>query len=107
MSNEKVTVQGKYLIYKGYPLVRENNVICYGDMNRDKCMLFLMIMSSKTIDTSDPNIKLEIPDSIIGQIIYTDPNITGTAKIAKQFEKNGLYDALDIGLVLLERYNKK
>ena len=39
-------VEGKYLIYKNRPLVREGNTICYGDMT-DKCILILEIMSYK------------------------------------------------------------
>ena len=37
--------KGKYLMYKGKPLVRENNFICYGDME-DEYILFLMIRLS-------------------------------------------------------------
>ena len=29
------TVDGKFLMYKGLPLVREDNVICYGSMDED------------------------------------------------------------------------
>ena len=39
-------VGGKYLEYKGLPLVREGDTICYGDME-GKCILILEIMSYK------------------------------------------------------------
>ena len=39
-NREKAT--GKYLEYKGKPLVREDNTICYGDMS-EKCVLVLEI----------------------------------------------------------------
>ena len=42
----KTTVKGKYLEYKGKPLVREGNTICYGDMT-EKYVLLLEIMSYK------------------------------------------------------------
>ena len=44
--SEKLPLEGRYLIYKGKPLVREKNVICYGDMT-DKCYLFMMILTNK------------------------------------------------------------
>ena len=43
---ERRKVSGKYLEYKGKPLVREGNTICYGDM-AEKCILIMEIMSYK------------------------------------------------------------
>lgn len=99
------TVKGKYLIYKGQPLVRENNTICYGSMN-NKCVLFLMVMSNKMIATKDPSIKIEIPDMIVGQVVSTDTSKTPSERLLKQFSKNGLYDALDFGIDVMNRFNK-
>ena len=39
-------VDGKYLEYKGRPLVREGDTLCYGDMS-EKCILILEILSYK------------------------------------------------------------
>lgn len=89
---EKMNLDGKYLMYKGKPLVRENNVIVYGDM-RDKYYLFLMILSTKKVNDE------EQPDRILVQILSTDGNQT----ILKQGEKSGLFDALDIGMIWLDR----
>ena len=55
-------VGGKYLEYKGLPLVREGDTICYGDME-GKCILILEIMSYKTVDGK------ELPDNIIIQVV--------------------------------------
>ena len=86
MAKEKV--EGKYLEYKGKPLVREGNTICYGDMN-DKAILLLEIMSYKG----------EVPDKVLIQVVDTkDP-----AKIYKQGSKEGLHDAFSLGLIWLER----
>lgn len=49
MADEIKLVEGKYLEYKGKPLVREGDTICYGDMN-DKCILILEILSYKNED---------------------------------------------------------
>ena len=105
MANE-ITVEGKYLIYKNKPLVRETNFICYGDM-RDKYVLFLMLLGSKKIDTADPNIKLEIPENIVGQILSTDTSKPTSERMVEQFTKKTLYEALDFGIIRLDRHNKK
>jgi len=89
---EKMSLEGKYLMYKGKPLVREKNVIIYGDM-REKYYLFMMILSTKTVGET------ETPDKILIQILSTD----GKQTIIKQGEKSGLYDALDVGSIWLER----
>lgn len=92
MADKRELVSGKYLEYKGRPLVREGNTICYGDMS-EKCILILEIMSYKEVDGNN------LPDQILIQIIDSkDP-----AKIIKQGQKNGLHDAFSVGLVWLER----
>ena len=79
-NREKAT--GKYLEYKGKPLVREDNTICYGD-----------IMSYKKFNDT------EIPDKILIQILDSkDPN-----KIYKQATKDGLYEAFRMGEIWLEQ----
>jgi len=89
-NREKAT--GKYLEYKGKPLVREDNTICYGDMS-EKCVLVLEIMSYKKFNDT------EIPDKILIQILDTkDPN-----KIYKQATKDGLYEAFRMGEIWLEQ----
>lgn len=89
---EKMPLDGEYLIYKGKPLVREKNVICYGNMT-DKCYLFMMILSTKTVGGK------EVPDNVLTQVLTTGDN----PKIIKQGTKSGLYDAFDIGTIWLER----
>ena len=92
MAETRKIVSGKYLEYKGKPLVREGNTICYGDMN-EKCFLVLEIMSYKEVNGQS------LPDKILIQVIDSkDPT-----KIIKQGDKNGLHDAFSIGLVWLER----
>lgn len=59
---------------------------------KDKYYLFLMILTEKTLDDGK-----KVPDSILIQVLDTD------GKIIKQGQKNGLYDAMDIGTIWLER----
>ena len=88
-AEKREQVSGKYLEYRGWPLVREENTICYGDMN-EKCILILEIMSY-----NDKG----LPDKILIQVVDTkDP-----AKIYKQGSKEGLHDAFSLGLIWLER----
>ena len=85
-------VEGKFLEYLDKPLVREENTICYGDLN-EKCILILEIMSFKDVGGK------QLPKDILIQVIDSkDPT-----KIIKQGDKIGLYDALSIGFVWLER----
>lgn len=84
-------VDGKFLEYLDKPLVREENTICYGDLN-EKCILILEIMSYKEANGK------ELPEDVLIQVIDSkDPT-----KIIKQGMKKGLHDAFSIGLVWLD-----
>ncbi len=97
--------ENQYMIYRGKPLVRSGNTYCYGDM-RDDYVLFLIVLSEKDAQTSTGNSGVKVPDRILIQVLSTDPKKSSGERIAKQLEKQGLYDALDIGIVWLDRLNK-
>ena len=84
------TVDGKYLMLHGKPLVREKQQICYGDMN-DKYVLVLGIMSTKVYKGK------EVPDQVLIQI-----QSTSDGKVVKVGSKNGLYEAFEYGLIWLD-----
>ncbi len=93
MAQAREKVSGKYLEYRGWPLVREENTIIYGDMN-EKCILILEIMSYK---------ENELPDKILIQVVDSkDPN-----KILRQGAKNGLYEAFNLGVIWLDHECRK
>ena len=96
MAENRKVVSGKYLEYKGKPLVREGDTICYGDMD-DKCILILEIMSHKKTPEG------ELPDKILIQVL--DPK--DQSKILRQGSKDGLYEAFNLGLIWLEHELKK
>ncbi len=96
MADNKATVGGKYLEYKGKPLVREGDTICYGDMD-DKCILILEIMSYKKTPEGD------VPEKILIQVV--DPK--NQANIMRQGSKDGLFEAFSLGLIWLEHELKK
>ena len=91
------TVDGKFLMYKGLPLVREDNIICYGSMD-EEYILQMIIMSEK----EDGGVK--VPDKILIQLLRTDNSLHDHERIVKQDMKSGFYDAFEIGLIWFERY---
>ncbi|HOQ14001.1 MAG TPA: hypothetical protein PLZ27_05720 [Bacillota bacterium] len=84
--------EGKYLYYKGLPLVREGNVIYYGNMDDDYVLLM-------TIMTTKKYMGRDVPDMIVVQILSTKEGM----KIVKQDVKHGFYEAFDTGVIWLER----
>ena len=86
----------KFLTYKGRPLVRNGNTIYYGNMS-DKYVIMMQVMSTKKVDD------LELADKIIIQLMYPDPDIKTRDRVVKKSEKHGLYNAMDIGSIWLER----
>ncbi len=88
--------ENKGLTFKGRPLMRKDNIIYYGSM-ADSHIVQLQIIDYKKVGDTDVANKVSI------QLMLTDPNIKGRAQIVKKTEKNGLYTALDVGAVWLER----
>lgn len=87
--------KNEYILYKGLPLVREGNTICYGDLN-EKYMLMLNIISEKENGE---------PDMIMVQICHTEDK--NKIVKGKQAFKNGLFDALDLGVEWLKHIIKE
>ena len=88
--------ENKGLTFKGRPLMRKDNLIYYGSM-ADSHIVLLQIIDYKKVGDTDVANKVSI------QLQLTDPNIKGRAQIVKKTEKNGLYTALDVAAVWLER----
>lgn len=86
----------KFFTYKDIPLVRNGDTIYYGNMS-DKYVIMLQILSKKNVGD------LEIADKVSIQLLLTDPNVRAKDRIAKKSEKNGLYNAMDIGAIWLKR----
>ncbi len=89
-----------FLTYKGKPLVRKGNEIYYGDMS-EKYVIKLEILSTK--NEGD----LVLADKIKVLLMLSDTEIKLKDRIIKTSEKTGLYEAMDIGAVWLERELKK
>ena len=97
MAESTIGIKGKFLEYKGKPLVRQDDELYYGNMS-DKFILFLMIMTYK----EDAKLHTKVPGKVMVQIKPTD----GSQKVEKQGMADGLYEALDLGSAWLERANR-
>jgi hypothetical protein len=89
-----------FLTYKGKPLVRNENTVYYGNMN-EEYVVMLNITSTKKVKD------LEVADRVVVQLVSTDPDVRPRDRIIKKAEKRGLYNAMDIGTVWLERELEK
>ena len=85
-----------FLTYKGKPLVRKGNTIYYGNMS-DSFVVMLSISESHEVHG------VQIADKVIVQLLNTDPNVNPLEAVTKKGEKKGLWAAMDIASVWLER----
>ena len=84
------------LMYKNRPLMRKDNLIYYGSM-ADTHIVLLQILETKKINDMDIATRVSV------QLQLTDPNARARDRVVKKSEKDGLYTALDLGCVWLER----
>lgn len=91
MSEEK-----SVLTYKGHPLMRKDNLIYYGSM-ADSHIVMLQVLESKKVHDIDIATRVSV------QLQLTDPSAKSRDRVLKKSEKTGLYNALDVGCVWLER----
>ena len=84
------------LEYKGHPLRRKDNLIYYGSM-ADKYIVMLQITDTKKVQDID------LASRVVVQLQYTDPDLKSRDRVVKKTEKDGLYAAIDVASVWLER----
>ena len=87
------------LTYKGKPLVREDNELYYGRMT-DPYVLRMQILSTKSVGA------VEVADKVHLQVFSTNDSLAPEARVFRQTTKNGLYNALDIGSIWLQKANE-
>lgn len=86
----------KFLEYKGRPLVRSNDVIYYGNMNDEFVVRFTVLDSEKVSDIKvSKKIRIDLVKS------------ADREKAIKTSEKEGFYEAMDLGFVWLNRHLNK
>ena len=86
----------EFLNYKGRPLVRCGDTLYYGNME-DKFVIQL------TIIDKEPDGDITSAKKILVQLLDTDTSVDPVKRIIKKSEKEGLYNAMDIGAIWLER----
>lgn len=86
----------KKLMYKGRPLRRKDNLLYYGEMS-DKYIVMLQVLDTEPLQDMKLSRKVSV------QLQLTDPDIRSRDRVVKKAEKEGLYVALDLGAVWLER----
>ncbi len=84
------------LTYKGRPLVRCGDEIYYGNPG-DSHVVFIQILGSEEKDG------VKVANKVHVQLLSNDDTLSPAARIVKQGDRNGLYPALDIGYIWLER----
>ena len=86
----------EYLTYKGKPLVRFKDTIYYGNMSDEYVIKLDIIESEKSGDITTAK-------KVAVYLMRTDSSLTDDKRIIKKSEKNGLYEAMDIGSIWLSR----
>lgn len=84
------------LTYKGRPLMRKDNIVYYGSM-ADKYIIMMQILSSSPLED------LKLSGKVLVQLQFTDPDISAKDRIVKSAERVGLFAAVDLASVWLER----
>ena len=87
---------GKFLTYKGKPLVRNGNTLYYGNPG-EQYVIMMQIITTKPVGD------VEVASKVSVQLLNTDPNVSPRERIVKSSEKKGLYAAMDIAEIWLSR----
>ena len=86
----------KFLTYKGKPMVRNGDTIYYGN-TEEKYIVKIQINSTKDVGG------IKVADKVTVQLMLSDQEIRAKDRIVKKSDKVGLYAAMDIGAIWLER----
>ncbi len=82
--------------FKGKPLVRSGNVLYYGDPS-EKYIAMMQVLTNKSLKD------VTLSDRVSVQILSTDETLHTSQRVLKRTEKDGLYKALTIATIWLER----
>ncbi len=95
MADAKKTAQ-EFSTYKGRPLVRCGDELYYGNMS-EPFVIRLQIKTKTEVGS------IQVADKVIVQLLATDPDLSPRKQLVKSSEKQGLYLAMDIADIWLER----
>ncbi len=88
-----------FFTYKGFPLVRHEDVIYYGNMS-DEYVVMLQILKKQKVNDLDVASKIKIYQ------MSTDLSLPPNKAVTKTSEKDSLYEALDLANAWLSRNSK-
>lgn len=84
------------LVYKDHPLRRVGNMIYYGSMADPYIILMQVKETKKEKD-------LEVATKVSVELQRTGADLRSRDRVVKRSEKDGLYSAIDISAIWLER----
>ncbi len=84
------------LLYRGRPLRRKGDLVYYGSMG-DKHIIMMQVLDNSQVKD------LQVAKKVSVELQLTDPAVKSKERVVRRSEKNGLYSALDIASVWLER----
>ena len=84
------------LCYKGHPLRLKDNLLYYGSM-ADKYIIMMQILDTQKVKDLDVATRVSV------QLQLTDPDLKSRDRVVKKTEKDGLYNAMDVAAVWLDR----
>jgi len=85
-----------FFTYKGYPLVRKQDELYFGDMS-DDYFVRMQILHKENLNGID------IADKIMVYKVSTNEKLNIMDAIIRSGEKNNLYEALDLAVAWLKR----
>ncbi len=83
------------LIYRGKPLIRDGNVLYFGDFNENFLARFTILETENVND-------LDMAKKITIELLEKNGPDISTAKLTKKAERTSMWAALDIGIYWLE-----
>lgn len=89
-----------FLTYKDKPLVRKGKEIYYGDMS-EKYVIKFTVLSEKEENGQ------KLPERVLVELMLSDTELKPADRVKKKSEKIGLYEALDLGAIWLDRALKE
>ena len=84
------------LTYKGSPLVSCKNDIYYGNLS-DPYVIFMQVLTTKEENG------VQVADRVHVTLLSTDTTKSPIERMVQQSNKNGLYSALEIGTIWLDK----
>ena len=91
----KALTERDILIYREKPLLRDGNILYYGDFKENFIVRFTILESEKVND-------LDMATKVVIELLEKSGDDIKTAKLTKKAERTSMWSALDIGIYWLE-----